>query len=443
MGTDSIARPASEIFGLPAQVAMFVEFEVALAQAQAEAGVIPVAAAQAIASLASADQIDLASLKQATERTGYPVAPFVRQLTAACGEAGNWLHWGATTQDLLLSTRACQINEALEGVAHRVIAIVRRLADLAERHRDVAMAGRGFGGHALPISFGLKCANWLGAFVRHAQRLDEVRSRPIAGEFGGAMGTLASLGDHGLAVQEALMRRLRLPVPISTASSARDAVAEVLNTLALITSSAGKLAQDVAQLTWTEIGELAEPPSGGKDASSTLPHKVNPIYCWQAMAAAEQVRQCAHTMLGAMRQEQERSGHGFVEARVVPEAFIETEVCLERLQKVLEGLRVDRDRMRHNLDATAGLLMAERVQMVLAESLGRLQAHDLVHALCQEALRQRRPLAEVLAQDPSVQAHMSLAEIEALLDPASYLGANDALIDRVLIAARAVSDHFQ
>jgi 3-carboxy-cis,cis-muconate cycloisomerase len=433
-----VARTAADIFSLPGTVAMFVEFEVALAAAQAECGVVPPEAAAAIALHAPHVAIDLDALQAATERTGYPVAPFVRQLTAACGDAGHWLHWGATTQDLLISTRARQVNEALGGIAAAVHSLTQRLAVLADTHRGTVMAGRGFGGHALPITFGLKCAHWLAPFVRHAQRLSALRSRPVDGEFGGAMGTLASLGDTGLEVQARLMRRLGLPVPLASASSARDAMCEALGLLALVCATAAKTAQDVAALTWTEIAELAEPTSGGKDTSSALPHKANPIFSWQAVTAAQQVRQAADAMLEAMRQEQERSGHGFIEARVVPEAFIAAERCLERLQRVLDGLQVDAGRMRRNLDLTGGLVVAEQVQMALAGPLGRLQAHDLMHAACQQAVRERRPLAEVLAADPVVACHLDRARIDALLDPAGYLGATPALIDRVLTAARAL-----
>lgn len=430
------------MFSLRDTVSHFLAFESALAMAQAECGVIPVDAAQAIAAAAARIDaeggIDLAALEAATERTGYPVAPFVRQLTAACGDAGRWLHWGATTQDLMLTTRARQMALALVGIEQQVRDIIATLARHADAHRATVMAGRGFGGHALPISFGLKCAHWLAPFVRHARRLASLRAQPVEGEFAGAMGTLASLHPHGPAVQAALMRRLGLAVPLASASSARDQVAQAVGLLALVCASAGKTAHDLTLMTHTEVAEIAEPVSGGKDTSSTLPHKANPIYSWQAITAAAQVRQAADAMLGAMGHEHERSGQGFTEAQVVPQAFIAARRCLERLHRVLDGMRIDAARMRANLDATAGLVVAERVQMALAPSLGRLAAHDSVHAACQRALRQGRPLAAVLKADPSITAVLDAASIDELLDPAGYLGAHDTMIDRVLDAVRGL-----
>jgi 3-carboxy-cis,cis-muconate cycloisomerase len=434
------ACTVADIFAPTTTVQMFVEFEVALAAAQAECGVIPHEAAKEIAIRAPRMVIDLSALEMATARTGYPVAPFVRQLTIGCGEAGDWLHWGATTQDLIISTRARQVDLALAVVARRVRVIASRLARLADDHRHTLMAGRGFGGHALPITFGLKCAHWLAPFIRHNDRLAVLRARPVEGEFGGAMGTLASLGDKGLDVQRALMAKLGLAQPLASASSARDSLGEVMSLLAIVCTSAAKVAHDVTTLTWTEIAELAEPPSGGKDTSSTLPHKTNPIYSWQALDAAQQVQQAASGMMAAMMQEQERSGHGFIESRVVPEGFVAAERCLERVQHVLDGLVVHADRMRSNLDSTRGLVVAERVQMVLAHELGRLKAHDLVHAACARATRDGCTLAEVLASDAAIGPLLGRDRIEELLDPAQYLGVADAVIDRVLHAANGMPE---
>lgn len=428
-------RPVREIFSLRETVAFFIEYEIALASAQAECGLIPSDAAAEISARARLDEIDFAALEIAVERTGYPVAPFVRQLTAMCGAAGAYVHWGATTQDLLLSARARQINEALGTIAERVKRLISSLASLAERHRDTVMAGRAFGGHALPITFGLKVASWLACFVRHSRRLRDLRTRPIEGEFGGAMGTLASMGGSGLEVQRRLLERLGLPLPLSTASSIRDAVGEVMLFLALLTASAAKVAQDIAQLTWTEIGELSEPPSGGRDTSSTLPQKANPIYSWQAMTAATFVQQHASTMIVAMRQEQERSGHGLLETRIVPEGFIEAQRCLDKLIIVLEGLEIHSERMRRNLQSTGGLICAEAVQMALGGHVGRLAAHDLLHKACATSAANGVSLHQVLAAIPEVMRHFDDAALRQLTDPARYVGEAAKLTDRVLHAA--------
>ncbi len=426
------------LFSQSSSVAFFIEFEIALARVQAELGIIPAWAAQQIAESARVDVIDLGALNEAVERTGYPIAPFVRQLAAACGQAGAYVHWGATTQDLLLSMRAWQINQALGRVDEQLSCIVGCLSALAQQYRDTPMAGRGFGGHALPITFGLKLANWLAPLLRHVQRLRALRERPVEGELGGAMGTLASLGEAAPRVQQEVLQALGLAVPLASASSARDAVAEVAQYLALLTASLAKMAQDIAQLMWTEVGELAEPAAAGADASSTLPHKANPAFSWQIMTAATLVQRNADAMLGAMWQEQERSGHGFVEARVIPEVFIETEVCLGKMTQILQGLQVNAERMGSNVQLTRGLIVSESVQMALGKKIGRLRAHDLVHEACDRAVREGLELLEVLSAMPEVNAHLSSDELRALLDPVAYLGMAGLVVDRTLAAARSL-----
>jgi len=428
-----------QLFSTHATVAFFVEYEKALAQVQAERGLIPSWAAERIARDARAATVDLPSLERASGQVGFPVAPFVRQLAHACGEAGEYLHWGSTTQDLLLSARARQINTALPRLERLLAGILERLAILAAQYRDTPMAGRGFGGHALPITFGLKLSHWMVPLLRHADRMRALLARPIDGELAGAMGTLASMGAEALAVQRAVLDRLELPVPLASASSARDAVAEVIQFLALLTASLAKIAQDIAHLAWTEIGELAEPTAGTAGMSSTLPHKANPILSWQIMAGATLVQRNADAMIGAVRQEQERSGHGFIEGRVVPEAFIESHACLEKMLALLDGLRVDTGRMRRNLDATGGMIVAEAVQMALAPSLGRLRAHDLVHQACAESVKPGRVLLDTLAEMPEVHAALSRDDLRRLLDPCRYLGSAGAIVDRVVGQVRARS----
>jgi len=235
-----------------------------------------------------------------------------------------------------------------------------------------------------------------------------------------------------------VLERLGLAVPAASASSARDAVAEALQFLALMTASLAKMGQDIAQLSWTEIGEVAEPPSGGRDTSSTLPHKANPTFSWQVMTSATLVQRNADLMLTAMRQEQERSGHGFLEGLAVPEAFIEAEACLDTLAKVLDGLQVDTARMRRNLDLTQGMVASEALQMALAAPLGRLAAHDLLHEACEAAARERRPLADVVADMPQITAHVPAAQVRELLDPERYLGMAALQVDRAVRAAEAL-----
>jgi 3-carboxy-cis,cis-muconate cycloisomerase len=376
--------PVALIFSERNTLELYLRIEIALAQAEAELGLIPVKAADVIASRITLEALDLEHLRSQTEQTGYPIAPLVRQLTTICGEHGQYIHWGATTQDILNTTLALQINSALELLEPLLLSLIRQLATLTREYRTTPMVARTFGGHALPITFGFKTAVWLSGLLRLRQTLASLRSRPMSGEFGGAAGTLASLEGRGLAVRARLMKLLALPESTITWASQRDRVVEVTSFLANLCGAVGKIAQDISDLTATELGELAEPVSGGRDTSSALPFKANPVYCAQAMSSASLVNQNAGTAILAMRQHNERSGEGLLEADVVPKVFIHAEKCLEKLLIVVRGLQVFPKRMRENLIRTNGVILAERYMMSLATHLGRLRAHDLVHEACLE-----------------------------------------------------------
>jgi len=430
-----VARAVATIFAADSHLAACLQVEVALAAAQADLGLIPAAAGTAIAARARIEELDVPRIREQTQRTGYPVAPLVRQLTAACGEHGRWVHWGATTQDILNTALALQVNEALEALQADLDAIVGRLAALAREHRTTLMVGRTFGGHALPITFGFKAAVWLSGQLRHRDRLRALRAQPLEGEFAGVGGTLASLGARGIEVRALFMHKLGLSEPAITWASQRDRVVEVTAFLAGLTGSAGKIAQDVSELSGTDFGELAEPVSGGKDASSTLPFKANPIYCGHVMTAATLVAQYAGSVLAAMRQREERSSEGMLEYEAVPQAFLQASRCLANLRTVLEGLQVFPERMRSNLSLTRGVLMAERYMMALAPHIGRLAAHDLVHDACKAALEQGSEVGAVLGSMPEVAKHFDARAIAELGDPSGYLGTGLQMIDAVLAAA--------
>lgn len=425
-------RAAAEIFSESSVIESLLRVEAALAQAQAQLGIIPAEAARRIAAHARVEELDVPKIREQTRRTGYPVAPLVRQLTAACGEHGRYVHWGATTQDILNTALALQVNESLARLHAELRATMKALAGLARAHRDTLMVGRTFGGHALPITFGFKAAVWLSGLIRHAQRLRALRDRPLEGEFAGVGGTLASLGGRGLEVRAAFMQVLGLPEPLVTWASQRDRVVEITGFLAGLCGSAGKIAFDVSELSGTDIGELAEPVSGGKDASSTLPFKSNPIYCGHVMTAATLVGQHAGAVLAAMRQREERSSEGMLEYESVPQAFVQAERCLANLRIIVDGLQVFPERMRANLALTRGVILAERYMMALAPHLGRLAAHDLVHEACKAAVEQGIEVGAVLASMPEVTRHLDVATLAALGDPAGYLGDAHRMIDAVL-----------
>lgn len=437
MFRDAFGTPEMRaVFDDAATIAAYIEAEIALAKAQGETGVIPAAAAQAIAAGARDVAIDRARLKAETENVGYPILGLVRQLSAGLGEAGRYVHWGATTQDIMDTAVALQTRAALALVARDLADVSAALAKLARAHRDTAMAGRTHLQQALPVTFGYKAAVWLSSIERHRERLDQLRPRALLAQLGGAAGTLASLGDKGLAVRAAYARALDLREADVTWHVARDGLAEVVNFLALVTGTLGKIGLDVMMMMATEIGEAFEPFESHRGASSTMPQKRNPISSELMLAAAKGVRQQAGLMLDAMVQDFERAtGPWHVEWIALPESFILTAGALAQAKFMLTGLVVDAARMATNLGLTRGLIVAEAAMMGLAPHLGRTPAHDVVYEACRAAIAQDRALVDALADDPRTAA-LSRAELERLCDPKNYLGASGAMVDRALAARR-------
>lgn len=421
------------VFSDKALIERYIEVEVALARAQARCGVIPAEAAEQIAALSTYESLDLALMQHETEIVGYPILPLVEQLSKTCGEAGRYVHWGATTQDIMDTAVVLQVRAALAIVERDIQTVRGLLAELALRYRDTPMAGRTHLQHALPITFGYKCAVWLSMFDRHAERLVELRPRVEIGQFAGAAGTLASLGDKGLEVQEALMVELGLGVPQATWHVARDGLAEALNFLGLVTGSLGKIALDVMMMMTSELGEVYEPFVKGRGASSTMPQKRNPISCELMYAAAKGVRQHAGLMLDAMIQDFERStGPWQAEWIAIPEAFALSAASLGQAKFMLAGLEVRPERMRKNLDMTQGLIVAEAVMMGLAPALGRQVAHDVVYAACRMANDQGTSLLDALLAQGEATAQLDIEALKRLTDPANYLGLAPQMVDIAL-----------
>ncbi len=431
---DALGAPAMRaIFADEALVARYVEVEVALASAEGQAGVIPKDAADAIKRLARADAIDLAKLKAETDLVGYPIVGLVHQLAKQCGDAGRYVHWGATTQDIMDTATVLQVREALVLVDADLAAIEAALAALANKYRTTVMAGRTHLQHALPVTFGYKAAVWLSMIIRHRQRLAELKPRVLVGQFAGAAGTLASLGEKGLAVSDALMGELGLDRPPMPWHVARDGFAETVSFLGLVTGTLAKVATDVMLLMQTEVAEAFEPFVQGRGSSSTMPQKRNPISCEMILAGAKVVRQQAGLMLDAMAADHERAtGPWQLEWVAIPEAFMAAGGALRQARFMLEGLIVDAERMRRNLDLTGGLIVAEAVMMALAEHTGRGAAHDIVYGACRAALDNGSTLRAELEKQPEVTRHLDTKRIEELTDPVNYLGSAPAMIDRML-----------
>ncbi len=426
-----------DVFADRSLIARYVEVEVALARAEARVGVIPQDAADAIAARANAETLDAEKLREETDLVGYPILPVVHQLVKQCGEAGRYVHWGATTQDIMDTAVVLQMREALRIVGDDIAALRKILAYLAKKHRDTAMAGRTHLQQALPVTFGYKAAIWLAMFDRHAARLEELKPRVLVGQFAGAAGTLASLGDKGFAVQQALCEELKLGVPVSTWHVARDGFAEVINFLALVTGTLGKIALDIMIMASTEFGEVYEPFVKGRGASSTMPQKRNPISSELMLAASKAVRQHAGLMLDAMVQDFERAtGPWHAECIAIPESVVLTAGALNQARFALGGLIVDDKRMAQNLGMSKGLIVAEAVMMQMAPMTGRQQAHDIVYDACRVVNEKGGTLAEALAASPAVMAHFDRAAIDRMTNPANYSGLAPQMVDRVLASVK-------
>ena len=361
----------------------------------------------------------------------------MRHLTARVAEsdaeAARYVHWGATSQDILDTGLLLQLRAAVPGTIDFLTRGVHAAAAHARRYRDVTMAGRTWLQQATPVTFGLKAAGWADALARGRRRLRAALDDTLVLQFGGATGTLASLGSQGLAVTERLAARLRLPPPDIPWHAHRDRFAQLACSLGIAAGTCGKIGRDIALLAQTEVGEAAEAAAPGRGGSSTMPQKQNPVASSVALATAGRAPGLVAAMLGAMAQEHERGlGNWQVEWDTLPDLVVVTAAGTRAMADSLEGLVVDTDRMRANAGASGGLLLAESIAMTLAESIGKHEAHACIAAACRSATTEGRPLADVLADDPLVSRHLDRAEIVRRLSPDNYLGATRDYIDRVL-----------
>ncbi|MEP7099111.1 MAG: 3-carboxy-cis,cis-muconate cycloisomerase [Burkholderiales bacterium] len=416
----------------------YIDIERALAKVQARLGLIPQEAADEIISHCHLDQIDMVKLRAQTERIGYPILGVVSQINALCRDKlGEYVHWGATTQDITDTATVLQIREALALVDADLAAISKTMADLARKHRLTPMIGRSNLQQAIPVTFGYKIAGLLSAIERHRTRLDQLRPRVLVGEFAGAAGTLASLATGAMETQAGLMEELGLGQPDIAWHTIRDNIAEVGCFLGLVGGTLGKFSMDVKLMMQTEVGEVYEPFAHGRGSSSTMPQKRNPISSCYIHAQVSVVRQHAAALMDAMIADHERStGPWEIEWIVLPEAFCLMAGALKQTRFVLDGLEVDEAQMRANIDMTGGLVMSEAVMMGLGNYIGREYAHDLVYDICRVAVKEKRPLLDLLCEHPEINKHLDRAALAKLCDPANYLGQSGVMVDRVLSKLR-------
>lgn len=429
-GTDAMRVAMGE----HAYLQRMLDVEAALARAQARLGLIPADAAATITAAADATRLDLPAMAAATRNTGYPVVALVKQLTALAGpEAGRWTHWGATTQDIMDTALVLQMRDGLALIEADLRATCAGLAAMARTHRDTVMAGRTHLQHALPVTFGYKAAVWLAPLLNSLERLAEMRPRLLRLSFGGAAGTLASLGDKGLDVTRELARELDLAEAEIPWHVARDGLNEAACWLGILCGNLSKLATDVMLLMQTEVAEVSEPHVRGRGGSSTMPQKRNPIACEYVLAQARGVHALVPQMLAAMAQDLERgTGPWQAEMLALPQAMLLAHGAVCQARFIAEGLVVDPARMRRNLDATGGLIVSEAVMMGLAPVLGRGEAHHVVNDACDLAIAEGLSLADALLRDARLAGKLDREAIACMTDPAAYLGSAQAFVDRVL-----------
>ncbi len=406
-------------------------FEAALARVEDRLGVIPAGTAAAVEAAAAALKPDMARLGRGAAATGHPVAALVEQLRRAAGAAGDYVHWGATAQDAADTALVLQLGRAADMFDARLAELVRTLADQARRWSGTIMAGRTRYQQAVPITFGLKAAGWLAPLARHRRRLAELRPRALRLQFGGAAGTLSVLGPQGLAVEHALAEELGLPAAVLPWHTQRDSLAELANWLALVTSSLAKFGQDLALLAQTELAEATDGSQGG---SSTMPHKANPVRSETLVALGRMNAGLLATMHHATVQEHERGGSGWtLEWLTLPQMTVLTGASLRQAQAAATALAIDPQRMRQNAEASQGTLLAEAAAFALATSMPLARARELVQSASRRARESGEAMLDLLAQECGTSVSW-----EALRNPANYLGAARALVDRAV--ANALED---
>jgi 3-carboxy-cis,cis-muconate cycloisomerase len=414
-----------------------LDFEAALARAEAAVGIVPAASAEVIAKACRSDRFDLADLAEAATRSGNLAIPLVKALTAEVAkinkDAARYVHWGATSQDVIDTAVMLTLRAGIDTLLSDIDRAIAGFARLARQHRNTAVVARTWLQHALPMPFGLKLAEYAASLHRSRGRLKHLKQHSLALQFGGAAGTLAALGDQGWKVAEQLSKLLQLPLPEAPWHSHRDRIADAASVLAIIAGTCGKIARDVQLMMQTDVAEAFEPSGEGRGGSSTMPHKRNPVAAASALAAAIMAPNLAATIFAAQVGDHERSaGPWHAEWPTLPSLLLVTSGALAATVDIAEGLEVDVARMRANLDATGGLIMAEAIAFALAEKVGKQDAHHLVEAASKKAVAEKKTLRAVLEKDPAVTAHLSKEKIAQLFEPMAYQGVSQALIDRLL-----------
>jgi 3-carboxy-cis,cis-muconate cycloisomerase len=437
--TDAMRR----LFSDHHRLQRMLDFEAALARALVAAGIAPKSVIAPLESQCRAELFDMESLARAAALSGNVAIPMVKFLTDLVfkgdPKAASFVHWGATSQDAIDTGLVLQMREALDFLERDLANLSTSLARLAEAHKSTLVAGRTWLQQGPPVTFGLKAAGWLDAIERHRERLSHARKQVLVLQFGGAVGTLAAVGDRALVLAAALARELKLDLPQVPWHSHRDRLVEVAASLGLLVGSLGKIARDISLMSQTEIDEVVEPSGPGRGGSSTMPHKRNPVASAVMLSAALRVPALISTVLTAMVQEHERGLGGWhAEWETLPEIFRLTAGALARTNEIVAGLEIHPEKMSQNLNVTRGLILAEAVAFALRERLGKEKSHKIVEEAAGRAVKDGRDFADVLLSEPEISGHISRAELSRLLDPANYLGSAEEMTEKVL-SARSIA----
>lgn len=426
-----------EVFSLENTLRGWIAVEVALAKAESELGIIPEEAAREIEHRGKVEYFDIAALKRGIDATWHPIVPFIREYEALCEDRhGEYLHWGATTQDIMDTGTVLQIKRGLEIVERDLLDIVSILSRVAREHAETLMPGRTHGQHALPITFGYKVAVWTAEIMRHLKRLDQIRPRVLTGNLNGAVGTMAYLGESGPRVQERVMEMLGLKAPEISWQVSRDRIAEVAHFVGMVGATFGKISKEIILLQKTEVAELEEPFVTGKVGSSTMPQKRNPMTCEAVFAASNILKAQAGLGLDAMLQEHERDmGLWQVEWEFLPEMFMLAGGILRHMKQVLCGLQIRKENMARNLERSEGLIMAEAVMEKIAGKLGRQEAHELVYEVAMRSFESGESFGQALKNTETLEEVIKPSEIDEVLDPSTYVGLCVHFVDAVSSSA--------
>ena len=423
-----------EIWDDNAIIQNWLDAEAALAESQAELGIIPVEIAQEIVRKAKVEILDLAVVRQDINKIGHSLVPILRELQRKCdGKAGEYIHLGATTQDIIDIGFVLAAKKAFDVIYDDLYDIEGFLIDLAEKHKTTIMTGRSHTQHALPITFGYKAAIWASEVHRNLERMEECKQRDFAGQLGGAVGSMAGFGEHACELQEKVMNKLGLMVPDITWHVSRDRLVSLVSILALVTATLGKIGNEILNLQKTEVSELAEPWANGLVGSSTMPHKRNPNGAEGMVSMSKLVKGNLLVMYESMIQEHERDGAAWkVEWVAMPEAFIFAGSAMAKAKKVLNGLVVNKEKMEQNLDILKGLLLSEAAMLCLGEKLGKQTAHEVVYEISMKAFQDNASFKQYLLDDPRVNKYCTAEDLDSILNPHSYTGFSCKLAEKVV-----------